>query len=138
MVIDRVCNKPYTIEAQNPDEKTFQLVKNNIVWLPVYAIHHDEDIYPEPEKFDPERFNDDNKGNLNPYTYFPFGVGPRNCIGSRFALLEAKILIFRMLSKFELVPNANTEIPAVLMKGNFAVAPQKRIILTLKPRTVKS
>lgn len=44
-------------------------------------IHSDPEYYPEPEKFIPERFNEENKKNITPYTYFPFGDGPRTCIG---------------------------------------------------------
>lgn len=51
------------------------------LWLPIYAIHRDPQYYPNPKKFDPERFSDENKGNINPLAYLPFGVGPRNCIG---------------------------------------------------------
>lgn len=48
---------------------------------PIYSIQHDEKYYDNPDKFDPERFNDDNKHKIKPFTYMPFGVGPRNCIG---------------------------------------------------------
>lgn len=44
----------------------------------------DPKYYPDPETFDPERFSDDNKSNIEPMSYLPFGVGPRNCIGSSF------------------------------------------------------
>ena len=62
-------------------------------WIPIFAIHRDEKFYPDPEKFGPERFNDENKATLNPSVYLPFGAGPRNCIGSRFALLEGKVVL---------------------------------------------
>jgi len=49
--------------------------------MPVWSIHHDADIYPEPEKYIPERFTKENKVERHPYAYLPFGLGPRNCIG---------------------------------------------------------
>lgn len=52
------------------------------MWIPIYPFHRDAQYYPDPEKFDPERFSDDNKGSIVPGTYIPFGIGPRNCIGN--------------------------------------------------------
>lgn len=58
-----------------------ELKTNSSVFLPVYAIHRDSKHYPDPDKFDPERFSDENKHKINPACYIPFGIGPRNCIG---------------------------------------------------------
>lgn len=49
--------------------------------IPVLGFHYDENYFPEPEKFDPKRFSD--AKNIGPYTYLPFGEGPRNCIGDK-------------------------------------------------------
>ena len=49
--------------------------------IPTYAFHHDPEFFPDPEKFDPERFSEENKHKINPLAYMPFGAGPRNCIG---------------------------------------------------------
>lgn len=59
----------------------FQLKKGETLLIPVYDIHHDGNYYPDPEKFNPYRFNEENKLKIKPFTYLPFGVGPRNCIG---------------------------------------------------------
>ncbi|KAJ3645285.1 hypothetical protein Zmor_022951 [Zophobas morio] len=118
-VLDRICTKSYTIDPKYPDERPVHLRKGDVIWLPVFGIHRDPQYYPEPERFDPERFNDENKVNINPYTYLPFGSGPRNCIGSRFALLETKTLFFYILSNFEIVPVEKTQIPLVLSKKQF-------------------
>lgn len=58
------------------------------MWIPNFSLMRDPKYFPNPEKFDPERFSDDNKDSINPTTYLPFGIGPRNCIG---ILLKIKI-----------------------------------------------
>lgn len=50
--------------------------------IPVMAIHRDPQYFPDPMKFDPERFSDERKHEIQPFTYLPFGLGPRNCIGN--------------------------------------------------------
>ncbi|XP_063916065.1 cytochrome P450 9e2-like [Zophobas morio] len=132
---DRICTKPYTIEAKYPDERPLHLEKNIRVWIPIFAIHRDPKYYPEPERFDPERFSDENKANVKPYTYLPFGTGPRNCIGSRFALLETKILFFYVLSHFRIVPVQKTPIPLVLCKKQFNLNAKNGYWLGLKRRS---
>lgn len=49
--------------------------------IPVQSIQRDPEYYPDPEKFDPERFNDENKSTRPTFTFLSFGDGPRNCIG---------------------------------------------------------
>lgn len=105
----------------------------DLLSIPVYGIHRDEQYYPNPDKFDPERFSDENKDNIVPYTFLPFGAGPRNCIGSRFAILEAKALLYHLLLNFEIVSTAKTQIPLRLSKDSLRHRPDGGIWLGLKP-----
>ncbi|KAG5888983.1 hypothetical protein JTB14_026054 [Gonioctena quinquepunctata] len=85
---------------------------------------HAEPRYPKrqhPDCFDPDRFSDENRGRIDPYTYLPFGIGPRKCIGSRFAILETKMLLFHLLSKFELIPTPRSTIPFEISRGTFTL-----------------
>ncbi|KDQ65318.1 Cytochrome P450 9e2 [Zootermopsis nevadensis] len=77
VVGDRLCVKPYSLEADPPLE--FQ--PGDRIFIPIYGLHHDADYFPDPERFDPERFSDANKPKVNPLAYLPFGSGPRSCIG---------------------------------------------------------
>ena len=76
--------------------------------IPTYAIHHDPQYYPDPYKFIPERFNAENKKNRNPYAYMPFGVGPRNCIAMRFAIIEGKCALAHLMHNFRVEPCTKT------------------------------
>jgi cytochrome P450 family 9 len=98
------------------------------------GLHRDPQYWPEPDRFDPERFSEENKMKINPYTFLPFGVGPRNCIGSRFALLETKTLFFYILAHFEIVPVEKTQIPLQLSRKTFAMTAEKGFWLGFKRR----
>lgn len=119
IVKDRQCTKPYTLQAVKKEERDIEIKLDDTIWIPTFAIHRSPENYTNPDKFDPERFSEENKGSIKPYTYLPFGVGPRNCIGSRFALLEAKVLLFKILLNFELIPTPKTRIPMQLAKDGF-------------------
>ncbi|GBP26426.1 Cytochrome P450 9e2 [Eumeta japonica] len=85
--LDRVSQKEYNLGKPNREAtKDFYLEKGAQVVVPVCSIHHDPKYYPDPARFDPERFSDDNKRNIKPFTYMPFGIGPRNCIGGKWAI----------------------------------------------------
>ena len=75
-VIDREAAQDYTIPGTD-----ITIEKGTDVLIPVYAIHMDPHNYPKPHLWTPERFLPDNRSNIAPYTYLPFGAGPRNCIG---------------------------------------------------------
>lgn len=76
--------------------------------IPIYAIHHDAQLFENPDLYDPDRFMPENRDNIKPYSYLPFGTGPRSCVGMRFALLEAKLIICKALLSFEFVQTKDT------------------------------
>jgi cytochrome P450 len=82
------------------------LRKNQPVMMSVYTIHRRPEFYPDPERFDPDRFLPENEKRLPRHAYLPFGAGPRICIGSHFALLEAHLILATLVQrvKFDLVP----------------------------------
>ncbi|XP_031355403.1 cytochrome P450 9e2-like [Photinus pyralis] len=131
---DRCAEKPFTIEAQLDQEETVHFEKGTICWIPIFPIHRDPKYYPNPEVFDPERFHKDNLKNITPNTFLPFGVGVRNCIGFRFALLEIKLILFKILSSFDVVVTDKTQIPLVMSKMRVFLAGQNGVWLGLKPR----
>ncbi|GBP66256.1 Cytochrome P450 9e2 [Eumeta japonica] len=74
--------------------------KGTFIHIPIYALHRDPKYYPEPEKFVPERFSDEEKRNIVNYTYMPFGEGHRMCLGMRFARLQVKTGLVHLLRHF--------------------------------------
>ncbi|XP_017769443.1 PREDICTED: cytochrome P450 9e2-like [Nicrophorus vespilloides] len=82
--------------------------------------------------FDPERFSLENRRNINASAYVPFGSGPRNCIGSRFAIMENKTIIFQLLKRFNIVPTEKTEIPLKISLMHLNVTAKNGFWLGLK------
>lgn len=117
---DRQCAKDYNMGKPNSTcTQDYIIRKGEAVIIPVYAIHRNPEFFPDPLKFNPERFSDENKHKIKPLTYIPFGIGPRNCIGSRFALFELKVMIYNLLQQFVVSPCEKTPIPVKLLKGSF-------------------
>uniref|UniRef100_T1KHY4 Cytochrome P450 n=2 Tax=Tetranychus urticae TaxID=32264 RepID=T1KHY4_TETUR len=81
------------------------LPKSTEIITIIWAVHHDETIYPEPEKYDPDRFSSERVESIPSSAWIPFGFGPRTCIGYRFALCEAKLLISLIIKHFTIQTN---------------------------------
>ena len=78
--------------------------------IPVYVIHHNPEYWPEPELFRPERFLKENADRIVPFSWLPFGGGPRACIGERFAMAEMKMAMTKLLSKFTIEADDQTRL----------------------------
>ena len=87
------------------------------IMIPIYALHHDPDAWTDPEKFDPERFRGTAKDNRHDFQFLPFGAGPRSCIGMRFALMEIKIALVKILMKYKFVKSPETQVPLKIHPG---------------------
>jgi len=96
-----------------------------------YVSSHFPEYWTNPEEFDPYRFDDEELVKRSHYNYFPFSLGPRNCIGQHFAQIEAKVLLSRFLQmfKFSLVPGQSRK---VVERGT--VRPKDGVICTLNKR----
>jgi cytochrome P450 family 9 len=127
---ERICNKDCTVEIENGKQVT---IKNKqIVLMPIIGFHHDPAFFPNPDKFDPDRFNEDNKDKQNMNAFMPFGLGPRNCIGSRFALMEFKTVLYYMLLNFKINVCEKTQIPLKYLKSMTVVKAEKDIWIELE------
>ncbi|XP_072318896.1 cytochrome P450 3A40-like [Eucyclogobius newberryi] len=108
--------------------------KDMVVMVPTWPMHRDPDTWPEPEAFKPERFSKENKDKVDPYVYMPFGAGPRNCIGMRFALVMMKLAMAEILQQYSFSACKETEIPLELDTQGL-LAPKRPLKLKLIPRS---
>ncbi|KAK0178496.1 hypothetical protein PV327_007382 [Microctonus hyperodae] len=102
------------------------------IHIPIYCIHNDEVHYPNPELFDPERFNEENDNKLDSMTYMPFGAGPRRCIGLKLATYQIKLGLIAVLKNFKVTPSTLTKIPFKIDKSNLVLSAENGIHLEFK------
>lgn len=107
--IQRAATKAYQIPGTD-----IVIPYGHQIWINVPAIHLDPKHYDTPNKFNPDHFSKENKAKRSPYAYLPFGQGPRNCIGMRFALLEAKCALATIVKNFTLLPSSKTKEPLTI------------------------
>ena len=91
--------------------------RGSTVIVHVYGAHHAPRYWPDPESFDPERFGKANEKQHAPFTYLPFGAGPRGCIGGNYAMLQILMILSALLRKydFELSPGQTIEARAMVI-----------------------
>ncbi|XP_075979948.1 cytochrome P450 6B6-like [Anticarsia gemmatalis] len=99
------------------------------VHLPVYYLHHNPKYFPDPEEFRPERFLGEEKKKIIPYTYMPFGDGPRICIGMRFARMQMMAGLITILKKYRLELAAGTPMKLKLKPYSSLTHPEGGITL---------
>ena len=84
----------------------YRVAKGSIVFLIPYVLHRRPKLWPDPERFDPDRFTPEAEAARPKFAYLPFGGGPRGCIGNNFALIEAQLIVAAVAQRFrvEVVP----------------------------------
>ncbi len=105
--------------------------KGDLVGLYVFGVHRNPKIWPEPDVFNPDRFHPSNKKSQISYSFFPFGGGPRMCIGYHFAYMEMRIAIAEFMKRFVLPQPTGHEpdyLPLITLK------PRENIVMKLKRR----
>ena len=108
--VNRECSEDYDLNG-------IHIPAGMEIVIPIYVLHHDPDAWQDPEKFDPERFRGPAKDARHAFQFLPFGAGPRNCIAMKFALMEIKITLVRILTKFKFVQSPETQVPLIIHPG---------------------
>jgi len=92
LVFMKVCTMPFQLPTQSGG--TYKVEVGTPVTIPVYAIHHDPQYFPDPEHYDPERFSEENKNNRHRHSYLPFSDGPRICLGMNTIIILRSHALF--------------------------------------------
>jgi cytochrome P450 len=108
------------------DDRVGDLVipRGSTVIVFIYGSHHAPRYWQSPESFDPERFTKENDALQTPFTYLPFGAGPRGCIGGNYAMLQILMILSAVLTKydFELTPGQTIEArPMVILRPKHGI-----------------
>jgi cytochrome P450 len=95
-------------QAQEPFELGgYRFEKDSYVFICQYILHRDARFFPDPERFDPDRWSEEAARKVPRFAYIPFGAGPRVCIGAAFATMEATLLLATIAQRFRLALDPN-------------------------------
>lgn len=118
--------------AESVEIGGYQIPRGALVFVFVYSIHHDPRWFPEPAQFIPARFVSEPETEIPANAYLPFGLGPRACIGRRFALMEGTLILAELARQFELeLPDPSFE---PQLENRLTLHPRNGLQLRLKRR----
>lgn len=124
-ILERKALKDYVV----PGHPKLVIEKGLPVFIPAGAFHRDEDFYPEPEKFDPDRFSPEQVAARDSVEWLPFGDGPRNCVGIRFGEMQSRVGVAQMIRNFKFTVCDKTAIPLIYNPKSFVLGTTSGIYL---------
>ncbi|KAG8235010.1 hypothetical protein J437_LFUL015673 [Ladona fulva] len=140
-ILFRECTRDYTIKGSDfPNllskghSGDLLVEKGMKVIFPTCAMHRDPELFPDPERFDPQRFTEEAKAARSAFAYLPFGEGPRFCIGMRFGKMQTKAGIASLISKFELRLGSKSSGKLILDPASFVPTVKGGMFISFFPR----
>ncbi|SEF29790.1 cytochrome P450 [Variovorax sp. NFACC27] len=112
--------------------------KGALVSILSFVVQRDERWFEDPLRFDPERFNPENAENITRGSYFPFGIGPRVCIGNNLASMEIKLALALLLQRYSLTPAPGQAEPGLLMHTTMRPAGGMRLVLSRRTSSLNT
>uniref|UniRef100_A0A1A9UUN8 Cytochrome P450 n=1 Tax=Glossina austeni TaxID=7395 RepID=A0A1A9UUN8_GLOAU len=112
----------------------YTIAKGTTVIIPQYFTHRRPDIYPEPNKFDPDRFLPECAIKRHYYSFIPFSAGPRSCVGRKYAMLQLKVLLSTMTRRFQIISSRTEE--DFLLQADIILKLANGFNISLEPRGV--
>ncbi|KAL7738185.1 hypothetical protein ACLKA6_006524 [Drosophila palustris] len=125
--LTRKANSDYS-----PEDPKHYIEKGSVVVISALGIHYDPDIYPEPNKFKPERFTEAEIAARPSCSWLPFGDGPRNCIGSRFGLMQTCVGLAHLIKDFRFTVSPTTQVPLKFVTKNILLSAENGIHLNVE------
>ncbi|XP_031834869.2 putative cytochrome P450 6a19 [Nomia melanderi] len=123
------CTEEFVLEGS--DGLRFRVEPGTQVLIPVEAIHHDPTYWKDPMVFDPERFSEENKPNIEKMSFIPFGEGPRMCVGMRMAILVMKSCLATLLNDYKIELSPKTKVPLRWSPCHFLCEPRDGIWMNI-------
>lgn len=114
IALARTCTKDYQLR-----DTDIIIEKGTSVAISTIGLGSDPEYFPDPQRFDPDRFSPENKAKLPAYVHLPFGDGPRNCIGLRFGVMQSKIGLIQVLRNFRVSISPSTKLPLTIDPTRF-------------------
>jgi cytochrome P450 len=109
---------------------------NTEILLFIYGQHRNPDDFPEPYRFDPDRWTDSNSFKRHPYAYVPFSAGSRNCLGQKFAGMEQKVVVSTILRSFSIRTDLKREVMEKSLVPEIILRPSEGIPLYLEKKNI--
>uniref|UniRef100_A0AAR5Q4F4 Cytochrome P450 n=1 Tax=Dendroctonus ponderosae TaxID=77166 RepID=A0AAR5Q4F4_DENPD len=126
-ILPRLCENNYRIPNSN-----VTIEKGTLVMVTNLGIHYDPEYYPDPMRFDPERFTSENKAKRPFCSFMPFGEGQRSCVGKLLGILQSKVGLISILRNFKVTLSEKTKVPFSFDKSGVILNTNGKLSISLE------